>query len=328
MEPLRAAIVGPGGVAERHAAAIDANPAALRLVACCGREAERVEAFTARFGGAPYIDVRRMLDDMAPDLLVVATPPSAHLEAIDAAARRGIHLLIEKPIALSDDVAERMVQATDRAGIRTQVGFMYRFGAAVMRWCELQARGETGPIGLFSGHFHCNALHAPWWRERARSGGQIVEQAIHLLDIVRHVMGEPVTAYASAANLFHRHVPGYDSEDVSAIILRFANDAIATLNATNGAIPGKWDKGWRIVAERMTAHFSDWNNADFYWTGECPRTERVAAATDVFAAELLDLAAAIREDRPARTPILEGAKSLRLALAARRSADERREILL
>src|SRR5690606_12428322 len=122
------------------------------------------------------------------------------------------NLLVEKPIALDLARARSMVEAS--RGVVAACGFMYRFGAAVARWDALQGAGETGRIGYFSGHFHCNALHAPWWRDRAKSGGQMVEQLIHIADLARHVLGMPETAYARAANLFHRDVPGYTSEDV------------------------------------------------------------------------------------------------------------------
>jgi predicted dehydrogenase len=326
--PLRAGIFGPGGVAARHAPAIGAHPEDVELVACCGRDHERTAAFAARFGGAPYVALERMLDQAAPDFLVIASPPFAHLEPFEQAARRGIHVLIEKPIALNDDDAERMIEAARAANITTQVGFMYRFGAAVERYRALRIAEETGPIGLFAAHFHCNALHALWWRERDKSGGQMIEQLIHLIDLVRYFLGEPRSVFARAANLFHRDVSRYDSEDVSAIVLSYDSGPIATLNATNAAVPGKWDKAWRIVSERMTAHFTDWNHATFAWTAGELREEQVESETDVFAAQLLDFIGAIREKRPARTPIEEGARSLKLALAARRSADERREILL
>ncbi|MBA3520692.1 MAG: Gfo/Idh/MocA family oxidoreductase [Rhizobiales bacterium] len=328
MRPLRAGILGPGGIAQRHAAAILAIPEAAELVAVCGRDPERTAAFADRFGGAPYAALERMLDEANLDLLIVALPPFAHGDEMRQAARRGIHLLLEKPIALSDDEADRLVAAAHEAGIKTQVGFMYRFGAAVSRWRALQAAGETGPVGLFTGRFHCNSLHAPWWRERAKSGGQMVEQLIHLIDLVRFHMGEPSTVYARAANLFHKDLPRYDSEDVSAIVFGFEGGAIATLNSTNAAIPGLWAKEWQIVAERMTGHFQDWNRATLTWTMGDARDEKIADETNVFSAELLDLVAAIREDRPALTPVTEGAKSLKLALAVRRAADERREIRL
>jgi predicted dehydrogenase len=208
--------------------------------------------------------------------------------------------------------------------VKTQVGFMYRFGAAIRRWEET----EAGTVGLFAGSFHANALHSPWWRERALSGGQVVEQLIHLIDLVRVHMGEPQTVYARAANLFHMGVPRYTSEDASAIVFGFADDRIATLNASNGAVPGKWIKRWHIVAERATGEFSDWNTGMITHTAGEVCSEAIAGTEDVFLLQMRDLIGAIREDRPTRTPMSEGAASLRLALAARRSAEERREVAL
>ena len=127
-----------------------------------------------------------------------------------------------------------------KAGVVAACGFMYRFGAAVQRWDAAARAGEAGRVGLFTGQFHCNALHADWWRERAKSGGQMVEQLIHIVDLARHQLGEPQSVYARTANFFHRDVAGYDSDDVSAIVLGYADGRVGVLNATNGAVPGQW----------------------------------------------------------------------------------------
>jgi predicted dehydrogenase len=198
----------------------------------------------------------------------------------------------------------------------------------VTRWDELAAAGRTGPAGHFSGQFHSNALHAPWWRERQKSGGQLVEQLIHIADLARHVLGRPDTVYARAANLFHRDVAGYDSEDVSAIILGYDDGRIGVLHASNAAVPGRWAKGWQIVAENMTGIFADWNRAELIRTRGEVTTETIADDRDVFVAQLRDLAAAIRDKRPPLVPLDDGAGTLEIVLAARRSADENREIRL
>jgi predicted dehydrogenase len=184
-------------------------------------------------------------------------------------------------------------------------------------------------VGLFTGSYHCNALHAPWWRERGKSGGQLLEQAIHLIDLVRHFMGEPDTVYGRSAKLFHDETPGYDSEDVSAIVFGWDDGRIANLNASNIAIPGRWLKEWRVMAERCTGRFEDWNTAVLTRTMPDVADEAVAAPErDVFVAQLADLAAAIRDRRPPLVPLSEGEASLRLALAARQAAEERREVRL
>ncbi len=328
MARLRAGLLGCGGIGARHVGALAKLPEQFEFVAGCGRDLEKTQAFTATHGGAAYNDLDRMLDEAALDVLIVATPPFAAGGEVERAAARGVHLLVEKPIALSLDIARRMVATVEASGVTAAVGFMYRHGEAVARWQALSTEGATGPVGMFAGSYHCNALHAPWWRERAKSGGQTLEQGIHLIDLVRLFMGEPDTVYARAANLFHGATPGYDSEDVSAIVFGWDDGRVATLNASNIAIPGKWLKEWRLMAERYTGRFEDWNNAVFTRTAPDVADEAVAGQTDPFVAQLADLASAVAERRPPLVPLAEGEASLRLALAARRSAQTRREVRL
>jgi predicted dehydrogenase len=154
----------------------------------------------------------------------------------------------------------------------------------------------------------------------------MLEQVIHLIDLVRLFMGEPDKVYARAANLFHRDVPGYDIEDVSAILFGWEDGRVASLNASNISVPGRWQKEWRVEAERMSGRFADWNNAVLTRTRGEVTDETIAGTTDPFVAQLADLAAAIRDRRPPLVPLGEGLASLRLALAARRSAEEGREL--
>ncbi|MET3666086.1 Gfo/Idh/MocA family oxidoreductase [Caulobacter sp. 1776] len=329
MKRLRVGLLGPGGIGARHVAALKNAGDRFDFVAACGRDLTRTGQFVATHGGEAFTRFEAMLHQAQLDLLIVASPPSARDGEVEAAAAHGVHLLVEKPIALDLDIAAAMTRAVERAGVVAAVGFMYRFGDAVRRWGALQRAGGIGAPGLFSGSYHCNALHAPWWRERASSGGQMLEQVIHLIDLVRHTMGEPDTVYARAANLFHQATPGYDIEDVSALLFGWDDGRVASLNASNIAVPGRWQKEWRIVAERATSRFQDWNTATITHTAESPaRDEVIAGATDPFVAQLIDLHDAITTSRAPMIPLAEGEASLRLALAARQSADERREIRL
>lgn len=328
MERLRVGVLGCGGIGARHATAVGQLQKDMVLVGCCGRDIGRTEEFASRFGALPYTDFSRMLGEARLDLLIIALPPYAHQGQVEAAADAGVHLLVEKPIALDMARADSMVAASAKPGLVAACGFMYRFGAAVTRWDELKATGETGVAGHFSGQFHCNALHAQWWRERAKAGGQMVEQLIHIADLARHTLGMPQTVYARAANLFHRDTPGYDTEDVSAIILGYDDGRVGVLHASNAAVPGRWAKQWQIVAERMTGIFLDHNSAELVHSVGEVRSEQVASQKDVFVAQLQDVADAIRTGRPPSVPLTDGAASLRIVLAARQSADERREIRL
>ncbi|HEV2569553.1 Gfo/Idh/MocA family oxidoreductase [Sphingomonas sp.] len=316
---LRVGILGNGGIAARHAGAVAKLPEQMTLLAVSGRNIERVRAFTDQHAGKPFTCVEDMLD-FGIDLLIDTAPPYSRAGESMVAAKAGVHLLVEKPIALDMATADALVESA--AGVKAAVGFMYRQGEAVRRWTA----EDTGPVGLMTGIYHCNALHAPWWRVREQSGGQVLEQLIHIIDLVRLFMGEPDTVYSRTANLFHRETPDYDVQDVSAIIFGWDDGRLASLTANNIAVPGQWVKGWSLFAKRATAHFSDWNNAAFKRTAPEVKEECWSSGCDPFVAQLADLAAAIRDDRPPLVPIAEGAATLRLALAAVRSADERREL--
>lgn len=327
MKRLRVGLLGCGGIGARHAAAVGVLKDEMQLVACCGRDENKVREFAARFGAGSFADLRRMLDSQI-DLLIVALPPFAHSGQVEQAVAAGTHVLVEKPIALDMTRARSMVESAAKAGVVAACGFMYRFGAAVQRWDAAVKGGEVGRVGLFTGQFHCNALHADWWRARARSGGQMVEQLIHIVDLARHQLGEPQSVYARASNFFHRDVVDYDSDDVSAIVLGYADGRVGVLNATNGAVPGQWNKLWQVVAERMTGRFTGWNTATLTHTSGTPLVEEIDAQTDVFVAQLADVAAAIRASRPPTVPLSEGADTLRILLVARQSAAEGREVAL
>ena len=328
---LRAAVLGCGGFGRRQAGVLAALPEHTALTAFCDRNYHKARAFSDELTGgraAAYTDHRRMMADTKLDVLVVCLPPSGHTDEVELAAHHGIHLLLEKPIALTAADAWRMVDAAERAGIKTQVGFMFRFGAVVEAFKSLQDGGDTGPVGLFDAQYFCNALHAPWWRERDKSGGQLLEQVIHHVDLLRHLMGEPDRVYARMANLFHAGVPRYTIEDVSVTVASFPGGPLGVLRASNAAIPGRWAKAFGIIAQNVTVTATDHNNGQIHFTSEDREPLVIASERDAYTAQMLDLIGAVREHRATRTPIREGALTLDLALSAVKSAELGREMAL
>lgn len=332
MTPLRVGMLGCGSVAQRHAATLLSLPEQVELVAFSDRSKHKASAFAGQHTGGRaqvYADHREMLDQADLDLLVITLPPSGHTDEIGLAAARGIHLLVEKPIALNSEEAWRMVEAAEHAGIRTQVGFQFRFGEAVERLKRLIDSGEAGPVGLMSARYFCNSLHADWWRDRSKSGGQVVEQVIHMFDLMRYLVGDPVSVYSRQENVFHRDMPDYTVEDVSATVVGFPEGGIGVVYATNGAIPGKWINDYRIVTRSLTAEFTNANQATFTYTAAPELSQEVIASEKDFRRDqLLDLLEAIRTGGETRTPLREGAKSLDLVLAAARSAETHAEVRL
>jgi predicted dehydrogenase len=327
----RAGLIGCGGIATRHTEALMALKDQVELAACCDIDVSKAAEFSKRYTDSRaqvFDDFIQMYNAVKLDLAVICLPPFAHSDEIELAAQRGIHLLVEKPIALHSDLAWKMVEQAEAAGIKTQVGFIFRFGEAVEQLKRWQATGATGRAGLFSARYSCNSLHASWWRQREKSGGQVVEQIIHLFDLMRILMGEPTSVFSRQANLFHQDVPDYSIEDISVTVATFASGALGVIYATNAAVPNQWIKDWRLVAEKAVADFSDWNHAVFIPTAPLADPITIASEKDVFLAQLQDLLHAIRTGDETRTPLREGARSLDLVLAAQRSSEAHAEIKL
>jgi predicted dehydrogenase len=332
MTPLRTAILGCGGFAARHAENLTKHPEQFSLVGFCDIDRARAASFASKYGtkgSRVFVDHHDLLEQVPMDLLVIVLPPFAHSDEVRLASERGIHLLIEKPIALTHEKAWQMVEDSEKAGIRTQVGFMYRFGAAIERMKNLLVSGEAGKIGLLRAGYYCNHLHAPWWRFKDKAGGQVFEQAIHLVDLMGYLGGEVESVFSVQRNLFHRDVPGgYTVEDVSGTIINFRNGAVGSLTASNFAIPWKWSWDLKIISQSLVADLTDSNHASITYTNvQNPQLdtvlpqEKVQSEQDDYREELQDLFEAIQTGRETRTPMREGAKTLDIVLAAGRSAD-------
>ena len=323
-QPLKIAILGCGSFAHRHARTLQQLKDDVEMVAFCNRTIDKAADFSNQYTDslAPvFSDHHQMFEQVPMDAVIICLPPYAHSDEVEIAANLGVHVFIEKPIALTSEQGWRMVEAAENAAIVTQVGFMFRFGEAVEHLKKRIDSGKAGPVGLMSARYFCNSLHAPWWRQRDLSGGQLVEQVIHMVDLMRFLMGEAQTVYSRQENLFHQDVADYTVEDVSATVFGFPNGGLGIIYATNGAIPNRWINDYRVVSKNLTAEFTSANHATFHYTAQSDRQpEIIASERDVYLFEMQDFLLAIRTGQKTRTPLREGAKSLDLALAATRSA--------
>jgi predicted dehydrogenase len=322
MKKLRTAMIGCGHFAKRHAAHL-ASLNQVQLVGFCDHAIENADAYNRQYAGGDslvFTECEELFDQLDLDLVYICVPPYAHQNEVELACKHGVHFLIEKPIALSVQKAMEMYEQVRDSKVKSQVGFMYRFGEAA-RWYKQFASSDGS--AFMTARYACNALHSWWWRDREKSGGQLVEQVIHLLDLTRFFFGEPDQVYSLQKNLFHSDVDGYSVEDASVTSICFRSGAVAAITATNGAIPNRWDYDWRICAPGITADFSDANHAIFHNTSQpYVATHTTAAEKDLYLAETLDLIRAIQEDCPTQVPIEEGVRSLCLALAATESAQK------
>ncbi len=326
MKKFRTAILGCGHFARKHAAHLKAIEA-VNLVGFCDKDGERATNYNLEFAQGEariFTEYEEMFPTMDLDLVYICLPPFAHGNEVQLACEHGVNILIEKPITLDMKQANSMAKHVHESGVKCQVGFMYRFGKAALEFRRYLQETKPDPKGLMIGQYACNSLHSNWWRRRDHSGGQLVEQVIHLLDMSRYFFGEPVKVYSVQDNLFHSDIESYTIEDVSTTVIQFETGSMATITATNGAIPNRWDYDWRLVTKEMTADFSDSNNAILYHTAqEGIPTSVINGEDDLYYAETMDLLDAILNNRETFVPIDEGVRSLNLALSATLSAQKK-----
>lgn len=190
---VRLGMVGTGGMGQGHLERLAQIPEG-QIVALCDADEERVRSVAAPLGAAPYTDAARMIQDERLDALYVCVPPYLHGDIEIQAARRGLHLYVEKPINLTLEGARRAWEAIDAAGVMTQAGYQLRYQPNTM---QLKAFLADKAVGTAHVYRWSGVPGLSWWDRYDRSGGQLVEMTTHQVDLLRWVMGEVEAVSAS-----------------------------------------------------------------------------------------------------------------------------------
>ena len=232
----RLAIIGCGGIGRyhlNHFLQFDD----IELAGFCDLIPERAKAFAEAAGrGRVFTDYLEMYDAVRPDMVFICIPPYAHGEIEFETIRRRIPFFVEKPVALSLELAKEIRQKIQEAGLITASGFQCRYSNLVEPTVKFIRDHEIIYID-------CTRIggipDTVWWKKRSLSGGQIVEQTIHQFDIIRYVFGEPDTVFTMGTKGYVTDIDGYDTEDLTATVVRFQNGALAAIStgcyATAGA---------------------------------------------------------------------------------------------
>ncbi len=328
---LRVGVVGAGSMGQNHGQRLLRHDD-VSVVAVCDEQFEAAARWKQKTGAqtaAVFTDFDRMLAECPLDALHVCLPPFAHSGQEEKAAAKGIHLFLEKPIALTVARAEAIVKAIEKSGVVSQVGYHLRFCRGVERLRRKLADGSAGRPTLFEGRYWCNILPPKgWWQQADRSGGQVVEQVIHIYDMAVHLLGEPASVTGAVENLCHREVEGYTIEDTSVGLIRFRSGALASITGSNCALPMHFMGSWRVVCERAVLDYrttgQSWVTPDestlYAHDGETVTEEKFREDADAYGAETDDFLHAIRTGGKTRSPARDGLNSLRMAHAVLESA--------
>lgn len=340
-------IVGCGMIANFHAKAIQDIEGA-KLVGCFNRTAPKAEDLASEFGGEAYTDLDKMLAREDLDIITICSPSGAHMEPCLAAAKAGKHVIVEKPLDVTLERCDAMIEACEQAGVKLATIFPSRFHRSSQLMKQAVDDGRFGKLALGDAYvkwyrtqeyYDSGAWRGTWELD---GGGALMNQAIHSVDLLLWLMGPATEVSAYTATLAHERI---EVEDVASATVRFANGSLGVIEATTAGFPGSLKKielsgstGTAILEEEdiIKWEFAEMTPEDEVLKQEMlGKTETGGGAADPAAighhahAELFrDFLQAIEQDRPPLIDGHEGRRSVELILAIYESAQTGKSVKL
>lgn len=225
---LRIGFIGVGTIAQEHLKIVHQSEIA-KIVAVCDISEEAAMRTAQKYDAVAYTNHVKMLDCESLDAVFVCVPPFAHGSIERDVAERGIHLFVEKPLGLDLETVRTNLGIIKKSGVITAVGYCMRYWDIVR---EAKSYLEDREIALFDGYFCTSFVSVPWWRVMQKSGGQLVEQGTHIVDLLRYLAGEVVQVQAFMKLVASQDVEGLDIYDVSSINMTLQNGAVGHIKTT------------------------------------------------------------------------------------------------
>ena len=232
-------ILGGGNISQTHARAADEIDG-VKIVAVCGQNREKVKGLARTYDGSAYTDLESFLKHKPMDVVVIGTPSGLHAEHGIEAARQGLHVLVEKPVAITTEQTDALIAECVKAGVKLGVFFQDRVAPDIVKLKELVDAGKLGRPILAS-------AHVKWYRppeyykdSRWRGiwaldgGGALMNQGVHTVDLLLSLMGGVGSLWAKAITALH----DIEVEDTVVAALEFSSGAIGTLEAATSVYPG------------------------------------------------------------------------------------------
>lgn len=278
MTPLTIGMIGYGGIGRVHGMAYRSLPFhyglpadAVRIGGVATARAETAQAAAAELGCSFWTaDYHELLARPEIHAVDICVPNHLHAEIVEAAATAGKHIYCEKPLAMNVAEAQRMVAAAERAGVKTQMTFNFRFYPAVLRAKQLVEEGFLGRIFSFRGRYYRSSYidpHKPisWRQQKAvAGGGTLFDIGSHILDMLYYLLGEFASVQATLDTLIAERPTSagastrgiVDVDDIALMTLRTANGVLGVVDASRMGTGLTNDIGFEIFGEKGALRFS------------------------------------------------------------------------
>lgn len=312
---VRIGFIGAGGIARLHMQNLSKMDD-VEFVAFCDVAIERAKECANQYGGRAYDNHAQMFEKEELDAVYICIPPGAHTDQEVMAAKAKVHIFVEKPIALSLEVAQKALDAIVNAGVINSVGYHLRYFDTTD---IVRERLSEQVIGMVVGYWMGGLPGTPWWRRMEQSGGQIVEQTTHIFDLARYIAGEVKYVCAAAALRALHDVPNLNVWDVGAVLLWFESGAVGCI-ANACMLKRSHRVGLDIFCRELIVEHSG-GVARFLYPG---RVEEISATRNGHAYESEAFIKAVKEKSQSliRCDYEDAVKTLAVTLAANESIEK------
>lgn len=330
---LKVAVIGVGVMGRNHAR-VYSDLSGVELVGVADPDGGNAIAVARRFGGKAFTDYQQMLDELQPDAVTIAVPTVDHLEVALNVIERGIHLLIEKPIAYTVEQGQQIIAAAQKAGVKLMVGHIERFNPAVIALKNRLAAGELGRV------FQMDARRLGPFPARVKDVGVVIDLAVHDLDVMRYISNaEIIRVFAETQRRIHS-----TREDLVSGLVRLDDETVGTLTI-NWLTPTKIRKLYvtgelgmfqvdyltqdLIYFENSTATDNEWQTLKVLrGVSEGRMIRHVVSKKEPLVAELESFRDAVKGEVPVSVTGWDGLRALALAQAVVTSGLEQRPVVL
>jgi predicted dehydrogenase len=251
---LKFGLVGCGRIAKRHSELLGHNQIDnASLVAVCDIDEEKAKKIGEQFNVPYYTDMDEMMEKESIDVVSVLTESGYHAKHVINLAKYGKHIVVEKPMALTLDDADAMIQACDENGCKLFVVKQNRFNVPVVKLREAMDEKRFGKLVLGTIRVRwCrdqNYYDQAWWRGRwDMDGGVLTNQASHHVDLLEYMMGDVESVFAKSTTA----LVNIEAEDTAIVTLKFRNGALGIIEATTAVRPKDLEGSISILGETGT----------------------------------------------------------------------------
>ncbi len=337
---MRYALIGCGRISTNHIKAAVVNQ--LEIAGICDLVPNNMIALLEKHdlqnspGIQRYTDYKRMIIEIKPELVSIATESGLHAEIALFCIEHGVHVIIEKPMAMSMEDADRIIRISEEQHVKVCACHQNRFNVAIRELRKAVEKGRFGRLSHGSIHVRWNRnrdyyIQAPWRGTWKQDGGALMNQCIHGIDLLRWMIGGEIDeVYGQTRQQFHDYL---EAEDVGMAVVKFKNGVIATIEGTTNTYPQNLEETLYLSGEygtvkiggKSTNNIDIWNFADEA-AEDTKNKGLVEAASNVYGnghvSLFADMKEAIQEDRRPYVDAYAGRDALELVLAIYKSQKE------